>query len=235
VRAAIATMIPGREAELDAYIAPLLRDDSCFSLDPLEERYERAWAALVLAEGDADRFASELFDADHPDADYLRLMLAGTRALRGDRTHAQTIIDARWQQAQSAGAPENWLARARQGDMLVWHEALIAVWADAKSAQWLRDVVGSEESVVRAGFAQLGLSLSSLRTEAYFYLGLKAAVEGRGEEARELWQLVEAHGRPEYYEFAVARYFSRALDSHAGSLGEWLRRNHGELSPHAAL
>lgn len=218
VKALIATVDPTKQATVDQ-LRRLVEDEACASRDPGEQAYSRAWVASLVGLHDADRVASEVVATDYPDADYIQLFLTGMRALANDKEHGDDMIQARWQQIRASRAPGNWSLRAQQGDLRVWHEKLIAYWVGALNERELLAAAESEAGMQNAGLGRLGLTLSSLQTEAYFYVGLRAATEGRLDDAKAMWRRVEASGRPEYHEYAVARFLTRKFEgSTAGAI-----------------
>jgi tetratricopeptide (TPR) repeat protein len=177
-----------------------------------EERGIFVMAVIELLTGGsaAETWADRFFQTNHPNRDYVRMMLYWRLRCAGNDRQAQQLLEERWTNITESLKDSSWEQRASQEGATVWREKLIGYYLGKVSRDEIFGPLLDEKKFEASLFRSSGEPLSGLRCEAHFYDALLQGVTGKPQDRdpRQLNQLKKAIASEHvlYYEYQMARY-----------------------------
>jgi hypothetical protein len=174
--------------------------------DDSDRLFLRSMLLLLAAKGDSESSARRFLGTDHVNRGYIRMMLSWSlRRTERDR-EAKELLDDGWNGIDRSTWPE----RLEGGDPLVLGEMLIGYYAGEVGRDQIFGPLEDSGTFEQSSLRHLGLPLSALRCEVYFYDALLQGVSGDAETRRERQidrlEKVIASQYTNYNEYYMAHY-----------------------------
>lgn len=159
-------------------------------------------ADILAGNNTAVNTANKFFATNHQYKDYIRMLLYYHLSVTGRSQHAEEMIKERWDSIN----PSTWKTRLKYGDIKVWSEMLIGYYLDKVPEKDFIGPLNDSTAFLSHTFSKLG-SLTGMRCEGYFYIGLKKGADGNIQSFKNyMSEAVETKHRS-YYEYLMAKYF----------------------------